>query len=413
MQITRRLTSAIAATALTSTLALSAATIAPAATPSTSETTTTVASLNSWPLPDAVTTKTSGSTTTRTEVYFSSGSPAAPDWRIVNHYARLVNSVPKGSTIRTTIHNTSASSTFAPFIAFQNALNKYDTKAERSEKISVMANAEKVSKTEGLGEMLARHKTMKWCGTGEEGELNSSCSTGGNDSLTMHTKFALFGKAKDSTGRLQDWVVWISTANLNRTSGAEMANSSVTIYGDEELFKGLANNVWKPMYNKKAADLKVTVADASSATVYPSPTSTDDILSALKSYDLADTSKMKGCTIRVDQVVITRTTIADQLVTLKKHGCDVRIRLGQKDELTSNVAKMFSDAKIPVKDSTSHEKTIIVKARTSTSGDFRYFTFTGSQNLTPRGLKNDELVIRLIGKPVHDAFAARFDSNWS
>lgn len=299
----------------------------------------------------------------RVEVFSAAGSldGQKADWRAVNAYAYLVNSVPKGKHLYSTVYNAlydsrtvkkdsagdwqvidaagaqlATSSIFKPTLAFQKQINQYNTATEAREYVNVLgAKASMVDSYNAPGSLARLLKdagVMSYCSSTKTG----ACITESSDDADalMHSKYALFEQAADSTGKVWDNVVFVTSANLNGASGGKKANTAIAVYGDSAGYSGLLNGVWKAQLAEKettaykAAMANGVSSDDSDIKYFPSPRKTDFEAQTLKA--AAAVSGKTECKASLAHSLFSeaRSALLTQLSALQSQGCDVKVMLG-------------------------------------------------------------------------------------
>ncbi|MCA0297155.1 MAG: Ig-like domain-containing protein [Actinobacteria bacterium] len=369
----------------------------------------------------------------RVEVYTSAGDNdgVKADWRSVNEFAYLVNSVPKGKNLYATVFNAlydygtaKADATtgdysivnssgsviadtglFRPTIAFRNQINQYDSLAEAKTYVHVLGAKQSMEEAykapSSLARLLKASGVMKYCSKTSTG----ACLTSSNvdpDSL-MHSKYALFEQSKDSTGKVWDDVIWITSANLNGSSGGKKSNTSIAIYGDSAGYDGLLNSVWNAQLAQtqttayKAAAANGVAADDSDFTFYPSPRSKDFEATTLAT--VAAIAGKTNCKAYLAHSLFNsaRVALLNQLAALQTQGCTVKIALGD-NAIADTVDAYFGmsqDAREVinrVEFGNVHDKAITVSY--TASGTTHGVTYGGSANANGTSLDHDELAFK-------------------
>jgi len=403
----------------------------------------------------AYTTSTGG----RVEVYTSIGNlenANDSDWRVVNEYAYLINSVPKDSYVYATVYNTywdnattpspkknsvgkwsvSGSKVYAPTQAFMNQLNQYcdgttcDTAAQKAH-IKVLGSkktiTDAIKQKSSLGLLLDQADLVQNCQT-EEGACLATTTSG---TPLMHSKYALFSASKDSTGQTWNDVIWITSANLNGQSGGNKSNFSVAIYGDHPAYQNLLEKVWNPAYalvnvpeknkNHNYASFPAGYRDAAENGVattdgefrfYPSPRLVDHEANLLADADaVADKA---GCKVYLVHSLFStaRTGVVDHLVGLQRDGCSVRLILGDSSMLS--IADSYFSMGTGLREiinrvefANVHDKSILVDY--NVNGVRSSVTFGGSANLNGTSLYFDELAFKTTNQYVADAAILQFN----
>ncbi|MCL2465106.1 MAG: Ig-like domain-containing protein, partial [Micrococcales bacterium] len=367
---------------------------------------------------------------TRIEVYASAGSNGADaDWRAVSEFTYLVSSVPKNGHIAATLYNMlwdklkittdaktgklgvataggkTPSKVFAPTQAFLAQLNRYATKKDRQAHIQVLASKSTADAALKAGSSLAgllkKSGVMKICAK-QLGACISDVSGAFN-----HSKYALFSKAKDSTGKMWSNVVWLTSANMNSGSGGAKSSLSIAVFGDKAAYDGLTRGVWQAAWTGKAgAAYRKAAAQGiqgvtKGITYYPSPRTRDFDAEFLESMtNKALGTKKSGCSVYLvhSRFTSARTRVADGLAALADDGCTVRIVLdvnnlrdltGKYFAMSKKLRKLVSNVEV----GEVHDKTLTM---TYTAKGKQYATaWVGSENLTSTGLGSDELQAKI------------------
>lgn len=392
--------------------------------------------------PDAVTTTAAGQ---RVEIYGSIGNlDGDADWRPINAYAYLVSSVPKYQHIYSTIYNAywdgriprldpvtnkwdvydpadaggpPLTALFAPTAAFRDQLNQYDNDADRKRYIHTIGNRitiqDALNNNSSLATMLTKAGVLKLCTYG-----SGSCLSRVKEAL-FHDKFALFSQAKDSTGKLWNNVVWVTSSNLNGASGGNKSNISFAIYGDQTGYNNLLNNLWTPSMNQTVTPAFTAAASGgfgSSSTdivYYPSPRTTDfegTLLGTQTNSKLG--GKKSGCKVYVVHSLFSmaRQKVADALAALKKDGCSVKVVVGPPSvqvitdtyfAMSKKLRKLIDNFEF----ANVHDKTATISY--TLNGAKRSYAFGGSANFNGTSLSGDELAVRFTNAAVVQAVEDR------
>jgi phosphatidylserine/phosphatidylglycerophosphate/cardiolipin synthase-like enzyme len=326
--------------------------------------------------------------------------------------AKLINDAPPGSTIQMGIYNIDDNEVNTAIRAAHN----------RGVNVFVVANGEHHEDPKGQGKTevaLANllKSRFRWC-DGAAGSSSDACisSTSGGK---MHAKYMLFSQTKGAAGVPRSNVVWVSSANFSG-SGTSLYNNSVTVYDDPDLYQGMVNNVWLPMWRGTAyAGNDYYDADsfrgyfksaASNSTVYVSPeTQTDLWVERLKFVDAGP-----DCQLRVMQNMFqnTRIEVAERLRALAVGGCEIKVLT---ESMEPSVRSQLSHSRIQVSHGPVHDKSILVNARYDGSDARRTIVFTGSHNLSRNALQyNDELILKLADSPdLYNAYLDHFQRAWN
>lgn len=391
---------------------------------------------------------------TRIEIYGSVGdNEGAMDWRTIQAFSRLVSSVPKDKHSYTTLFNSlyddrsvslvggkwvvpGPDEVFAPTAAFVHLANKYDTEAERKQFIHVLGAKESMDEAYAAKSSLARlvkagAVDYKQC-PGDGGCLSGP-------SHLMHSKYAAFEQAEDSQGTLRNNVIWITSSNLNGSSGSKKSNISIAIYNDEKAFTALSEGVFKPSAEVagtggkdywEAINDSAMYTDAisvvngvmkgmetdSGITLLPSPRKkysaasdanigSSDVEAAFLNAQAANgvTNKL-GCKVYAVHSLFnsTREGILNGLTDLYHQKCDVKIVLGDNaiSDIVDGYFNMSEDLREVigrVEFANVHDKTLSYKyGGTATA-------FGGASNFTGPGLEYDELAFKADNVGVTDS----------
>ncbi|AXT84510.1 hypothetical protein C6I20_04400 [Aeromicrobium sp. A1-2] len=400
----------------------------------------------------------------RVEIYGSVGdNENGMDWRTVNEFAYLVNSVPKGKKSYTTLFNSlyddrsisrsanpavpggdkwtvaGRDEVFSPTAAFLNQVNMYDTEAERRQFIHVLGAKESLDEAVAANSSLARLVKAGYKSSGSQAVNYAECSGDGGclsgpDHL-MHSKYGAFEEAADSTGMIRPNVVWITSSNLNGSSGSKKSNISIAIFDDAAAFKAVKEGIFDPSVavangmsasdalNTPAYKAAITVDPAtgvvagmptdSGITLFPSPrrktaasdhTDETDVEAAFLDQQAANNTTKTGCKVYAVHSLFnsTRNGVKDGLGKLAQQKCDVRIVLGNNaiSDLVDGYFNMSSSLREligHVEFANVHDKTLSYKHGGTAT------TFGGASNFTGTSLEYDELAFKADNLEVTDA----------
>ena len=374
----------------------------------------------------------------RVEVYNSIGdNNGGIDWRQVNEFAYLLNSVPKGKQIHSTVYNTlwdhdqaklnpttnlwelydssgkvlRTTDAFGPAQALRNQLNQYATDAERKKYINLLlakgSMRDAKAAGSGLASLIYGSKVYTECSHGE-----GACLITTDEEALMHAKYALFEQAADSTGRIRNNVVWVTSANLNGASGGKKSNTSIAIYDEPKGYSELLTKVWNaevtetftPGYLSAINGITGTNSDF---TFYPSPRNqfASQIPPDFEAQFLQSKTNaaLKGVKTSCKAYLVhslfseTRSAILSYLAALQSEGCEVKVVLGE-NAIGAIVTTYFSMS-TAVRDiinrtefSNVHDKTLSVSY--TLNGTQHGTTWGGSENFNGTSLRYDELSFR-------------------
>ncbi len=366
----------------------------------------------------------------RVEMFTSVGNLDSDiDWRQTNEFAYLISSVPKYSPIRATIYNaywdgrhatadpatgmwgiydsanTPETNIFGVTQAFRDQLNQYSSGVEAKQYIQTIGNRftvqDALTNGSSLADLLNKAGVLQLCPYG-----NGSCISRVTGAL-FHSKYALFGKTKDSTGKLWDNVIWITSANLNGASGGKKSNTGIAIFGDAVGYNNLIENVWNPSAGMNAttgfknAASKGLAAGSNEFSFIPSPRTVDfegNFLATQVNSVLG--GKKTSCKVYVVHSLFSmgRKAVANALVALQKDGCKVKVVVGPPSvaEITDTYFSMGEQLRKLIANfqyANVHDKTVSVSY--TLSGKKTSTLFVGSANLNGTSLSGDELSVKI------------------
>ncbi len=386
----------------------------------------------------------------RVEVYTSIGdNDNGIDWRQVNEFAYLLNSVPKGKHLYATVYNTlwdgdqarfntttqkwevydSSGKTlrttdgYGPTQALLNQLNQYSSAAERRAYIHLLLSKKSMRDAKAAGSGLASliYKTgdaktgiYTECAKTTKGN-NGACllSPGVDEEALMHSKYALLEQAADSTGKLHNNVVWITSANLNGASGGKKSNTSIAVFGEKKGYDELLSKVWNAevtetftsAYLSAIPGIKGTNSDF---TFYPSPRTKSGNITGLDyeaNFLKASTNAALGGTKSECKAYLvhslfseTRKDILTHLATLQSTDkCSVKIVLGENaiGAIVTTYFKMSTSVRDLIdrtEFSNVHDKTLSLSYKLN--GTTHGTTWGGSENFNGTSLRYDELAFK-------------------
>jgi uncharacterized protein YjdB len=386
----------------------------------------------------------------RVEIYTSVGDNTGVkfDWRQTNEYAYLVSSVPKGKQLYTTAYNTlwdgdsakrnpatnkwemrtssnqvRTDDMFIPSIAFLKQVNQYDTQAERLQYLHVLGNQYTVDEAlskDNPGSGLASLLKAGYKSSGDQALDYTDCNFGGgacfnvagSSGTIMHSKYAAFEQARDSTGTIRDNVIWITSANLNGSSGGKKSNVSIAIFDDKAAYDGIVKTIWNAQVTHTftsafRAAMANGITTDSGVVLYPSPrstraTTTDEQIAAVDVeakflQQAAQSGTKRDCKVYAIHSLFStsRSGILSGMNGLENQGCDVKVVLGT-NALTDIVDAYFSmstdlrNTIDRVEFANVHDKTMSV-SYTRGNGQRSQSTFGGSANFNSTSLDYDEL----------------------
>ncbi|MEJ7636225.1 Ig-like domain-containing protein [Aeromicrobium sp.] len=412
--------------------------------------------------PDTVT---SGQGGQRIEIYGSVGdNEGGMDWRTVNAFAHLVDSVPKGKQSYTTLFNSlfddrsisyvpdSATpgngkftvarldEVFSPTAAYLNQVNLYETEAERRQFIHVLGAKESIDEAVVANSSLAKLVRAGYKKAGQQAVDYNECAGDGGclsgSNHLMHSKYGAFEQARDSAGTLRNNVVWITSSNLNGSSGSKKSNISIAIYDDQKAYTAVKDGIFEPSVEvakgatpsqaidgSPAYKAAITVDPAtgvikgmptdSGVTLLPSPRAKTaasdkitqtDVEAAFLKKRVDDPAAKTNCKVYAVHSLFnsTRAGVRDGLADLSREACDVRIVLGDNaiSDIVDGYFNMSEDLRElvgRVEFANVHDKTMSYKDSSTAT------TFGGASNFTGTSLEYDELAFRADNLGVTEA----------
>lgn len=239
-------------------------------------------------------------------------------------------------------------------------------------------------------------------------ELPDSTSVvygGGVGDRHNHNKFLLLEELYNG----DEHVVWQSSSNFTDPQ-RHNHNTSVVIANDKPLYEAY-RSYWEDLADEEFQDLSYNRTEhGETATVYFSPR--DDIDTHVQA--LADIVPSEDATIHFMFSIWTTSReaesglIEEQLARLVEGGCDVKVVMQQRDEISEALTAAGVDVvEYPDVESDVHSKNMLIDADFETDDGIerRREVWTGSQNLSRPGLRrNDETVLRIVDEYVYQQF---------
>lgn len=368
----------------------------------------------------------------RVEVYTSAGdNDGGLDWRSVNAFAYLINGVPAGKHLHATVFNSlydygrarlvsgkyrlvdsagkviPADKTYRPSAAFLKQINQYASAAEAKKFVHVLGAKRSMEAAykapSSLARLLKDSGVMKYCKkTSSTGTSTGACLTTSVNEALMHSKYALFEETLDSDGNPWHNVIWVTSANLNGSSGGRKSNTSIAI-SDPVAYQKLRDGVWDAAYSQKftaaynAAMNNGITGTNSDFSFYPSPRKKDFEANSVKA--VADLSGKSECKAYLVHSLFNskRSAILTQLGRLQSAKCDVKILLGENaiSDIVDSYFTMSNTARElinRVEFGNVHDKSLTVSW--TRAGVNHGFTWGGSANLNGTSLAHDELAFK-------------------
>lgn len=325
------------------------------------------------------------------------------DRHIIDELTRLIASVPAGGRIDAHIYNISIDGVAKALLDAQT----------RGVAVWLSTDKQIASSTDSAKTLYLDKLVNKvYCNA-----ANNSACIGTADGAISHSKLWVFSRATAPDGTAANNVVWISSANQTYGSGTDLANNSVTIYGDATLYSKLRvylDDLYRQRRNGNYYDsasgrgyMLATAAD-----VYASPDAETDIIVSR----LNDMTPDATCEVRVMQASVrdSRINVVDLLVKMKKGGCKVLVLA---DTVEPKAIAALKAAAIPVRHHLVHDKSFVIYGKYGTANAYR--VYAGSHNLSiSANTKYDEIFAKLAPEsgathPVYDAFLTHFNDVWA
>lgn len=309
-----------------------------------------------------------------------------------------INAVPSGQSIYMSTYSLDVTEVASALIAAhkRGVIVRITVWNERAQ----FAETQRLIKA--LGTNIAARSYVKVC-------LGSCLKTGADDGI-QHAKAVTISKLLGPNNKWLSKVTFVGSANPTYSNAELNWNTTYLFVGNTKLYNSLRNYIYAMRLDRtQKLPAKVT---SGKITLYYSPgkLKKDAVLKALKATKCKAPKGygLKGKTvIRVAMYEWTmgREAVANQLVKLKKKGCDVRIIINNfSNENHQAILPILRKGGIPVEDGrvdtnrdgkaelSMHEKTILISGKVSGKG--RTLTFTGSRNWTRNAVDtNTELLL--------------------
>ena len=246
--------------------------------------------------------------------------------------------------------------------------------------------------------------------------LPSSNPNRDHDPLLMHNKFWLFSELPDGT---KD-VVLQTSQNWTPTQRSQF-NDMVRINGDTALYGGYWAYLDAMHAQARDDDYQPHSSAGTGAknTMYPMPHHQDNIWSEdvivdrLSEIDCSQGGSATGTgLVQVGQAFFRRQrmAVADQLIALEKHGCDVQVVNSHGDaEIVAELINagidyypLFLGA---IRGGTTHTKYWLVDANRTVDGMRTKIVYAGSDNWRADEQQTDDMLLRIVNDGVYDAYA--------
>ena len=329
------------------------------------------------------------------------GAGSGKDRNAMAELIRLIRSVPKGGRIDGHIFNISIDQVAKElYEAQKDGVDVYISTDGQ------LARSQDVAKTVYLDQL----KHVVYC----SGDNRACIATG--DKAISHTKLFTFSKATQPDGTVSEHVVWFGSANQTLTSGTNMFNDTVTIYGADGIYRDLRHYLDDLYDRKRTGDYFKPNSGRgyirrNPANVYISPERETDLIN----HRLDDLTPSADCEVHVMQSMIkdNRLSLVRRLVKMKEGGCDVRVVSNHPDP---EALKRLKAAGIPVRHARVHNKVFIIRG--TFAGSTKYRVYTGSHNAGIGATRYfDEIFVKLAPEtgsthPVYDAYLRHFEDAW-
>ncbi|WP_433462403.1 phospholipase D-like domain-containing protein [Spirillospora sp. CA-128828] len=279
--------------------------------------------------------------------------------------------------------------------------------------VKVLADSDTKRKHYGIFKDFAA--ALKKEGGNSWAKLCSEGCVGEGDSPALHSKFALFSQTLRRSK-----VSFVTTANLTDsktggvggTKGWNAGYTDVSSDGLYERLRGYFNDLkdepnLPDYYNHNKPETTGNVKTY----FHPRKKGGDTVKNVLDGVDCK-----KGATVRVSNWWIGRKAVAKKLWDMGQSGCSVDIVANQISMSSCEIlAKYIAGAPLHIKgfsrgkrETGNHEKNIMIDGHYL--GKNRKITFTGSDNITPSSLsENDEITVRIADSAIHDRFVENFE----
>ena len=329
------------------------------------------------------------------------GAGSGKDRNAMAELIRLIRSVPEGGRIDGHIFN----------ISIDRVAKELYEAQKRGVDVFIstdgqLAASQDVAKTVYLDQL--RH--IVYCSGANRGCIAKA------PRAISHTKLFAFSKATQPDGTVSNDVVWFGSANQTLTSGANMFNDTVTIYGANGIYRDLRHYL-DDLYDRKRTgdyfkpDSGRGYIRRNPANVYISPEADTDLIN----HRLDDLTPSGDCDVRVMQSMLkdNRLAIVRRLVKMKEGGCDVRVVSNHPE--AESVARLKA-AGIPVRRARVHNKVFITRG--NYNGTTKHRVYTGSHNVGIGATRYfDEIFVKLAPEvgdthPVYDAYLEHFEDAW-
>jgi hypothetical protein len=268
------------------------------------------------------------------------------------------------------------------------------------------------------------------CGHNPNTTNDGGCLNGTSSYSRQHAKYVLIDRGWKRSGSINNggfyWgIVWVGSANVSGNGGWEAWNDAITSYGDTDLYlslekvfdKAAANNFPSADFYDNPAGQGYVIGPStkSNVTMWASPegTTTNDLV-VQRLRDITPT-RDGTCQIRVLQTLFNDARGADvarEIVRLRDGGCWVWVLVDSVDGVASmnSAVKDVLCGKVAIhKRANIHDKAFVIRG--NYSGTFKSIVLTGSHNLTPEALRNNDEILARVGAssgPLYNAYVDHF-----
>jgi phosphatidylserine/phosphatidylglycerophosphate/cardiolipin synthase-like enzyme len=260
-----------------------------------------------------------------------------------------------------------------------------------------------------LGTSTGRDSFLKIC--------RMSCRGGRGN---QHMKFLTVSDSRRGQG-----VVLVGSLNLTRFSSTRQWNDLYSV-ADEGIHAQMVTTFEQLAADRPRGRLVLPrTATGFDTDVSPYPRVTlgqDPLVRRLRSVRCKGTAVTAGDRGRTVVRIVMHAwngdrgiALARRVVRLDRQGCDVRVLYGKG---TGRVVKrLFEERGVPARDSGMrsgrrvHHKVMLVSGVVGGRPDANY-VWTGSHNWSDRSLRNDEIMLRVGGRDLVDAYLANFRRIW-
>jgi hypothetical protein len=312
---------------------------------------------------------------------------------VLERVSQMIRDVPAGGTLAMGLYSVNY-----PVIYYElvNAVN-------RGVNVYIAESGDQ-DKDAGLGQEIHAIPGIHHIFCGPAGSGNDSCTSLWDPSI-QHSKFATFSQTRDTSGAMQSNVVWFGTANLTHETGGQAMNDTITVYNDPDLFNnffwGLFLSMWNQSPRQYNFEPNADPATQPTAHFFTAPTTGIEVKASPSgnplsgvTHDLVVDELNKitpgpNCQIRVMEASFKRNAVANKLAQMKGAGCSVYLLAGT--DLGCSAKATLQAAGVPIRQRDAlHSKTMLTQGQS-----LHQSIFTGSHNVLPGALKNDELLVRL------------------